>query len=133
MPARALSASAPTELRAVGCALRRRVVDDVVEPLIERGDELVALRAGQKPVLDSLVEVLDGLGLDRRLQAVDGLAAGPLRVARQRLPGAQLFVQLLLGEPEVVRRALECPHAVPDPDPDPGAARPATSARPAGA
>src|SRR4051794_25141588 len=102
-PCAASTRLAPAEPRPRRAALGRRVVDDVVDVLIEVGGELVALRLRQLAVLDRLVEPLGRLTLDRRLEAVDRLAVGRLGDVRQRFAALQLIAQLLLGQPEIAR------------------------------
>src|SRR3954451_17245985 len=122
--------SAPAELRPTRLALRGRVADDGVDPLVEVGDDLVLLGTRQAPVLDGLVELLDRGGLDRGLQARDRLAAGRLRDVRQRLPGPKLLVELVLGQAEVLGGTLDGAEAMAESATTPRPARAARKPRP---
>ena len=96
---------APAELRAVR-ALRRRAVDHVVEPVVDVGEDLRLLRLGQLPVLDGLVELLRHVAFIAAFRPATSLFCA-LATSASDLPSCSCSRSCVLGQPEVVRRAVE--------------------------
>jgi hypothetical protein len=80
--------------------LRVGVVDEVVEPALQPGEECLLLRLRQPAVVDRPVEVGLEVGIDCLLEPGDGLALrdGDLR---ERLAGGELLAQLRGRKAEV--------------------------------
>src|SRR4051794_5678421 len=96
---------APVEARP-GRALGRGAVDQVVQALVEVGQDLRLLVGRQLLVGHGLIELLADGVLHRRLQAGDVLVLG-LGDIGERLAGLQLRAQRVLAEPEVGGRRIE--------------------------
>src|SRR3954471_1186830 len=119
-PARAVAAAE----RAV---LGRSAVDQVVQALVDLGEDARALGVRELAVLDRLVEPRGLRGLQRRLQAVDRLAL-LLGDGGQRLAAALSVEELLLGHPEILGRGIEPAAEAPPGGPGPTEPRPRPAA-----